>query len=90
MLMKTVFLLLAQYDATAVVPIDLVCRDFFPHLSTDKLIRKINIGEVKLPMIRMERSAKSAKGVHIQDLADYIDARRAEATKELEQMGVRI
>lgn len=90
MLMKTVFLLLAQYDATAVVPIDLVCRDFFPHLSTDKLIRKINIGEVKLPMIRMERSAKSAKGVHIQDLADYIDARRAEAIKELDQMGVRI
>ncbi|WNC88812.1 pyocin activator PrtN family protein [Paraburkholderia sp. FT54] len=88
--MKTVFLLLAQYDATAVVPIDLVCRDYFPHLSTDKLIRKINIGEVKLPMIRMERSAKSAKGVHIQDLADYIDARRAEAIKELEQMGVRI
>jgi hypothetical protein len=88
--MKTVFLLLAQYDATAVVPIDLVCRDFFPHLSTDKLIRKINIGEVKLPMIRMERSAKSAKGVHIQDLADYIDARRAEAIKELDQMGVRI
>jgi hypothetical protein len=88
--MKTVFLLLAQYDATAVVPIDLVCRDFFPHLSTDKLIRKISIGEVKLPMIRMERSAKSAKGVHIQDLADYIDARRAEAIKELDQMGVRI
>jgi hypothetical protein len=36
--------------------------------------------------VRIEKSQKSAKGVHIQDLADYIDARRAEAGKELEQM----
>jgi hypothetical protein len=84
--MKTVFLLLAQYDATAIVPIDSVCRDYFPHLEVDKLVRKIALGEIALPLVRIEKSQKSAKGVHIQDLADYIDARRAEAGKELEQM----
>jgi hypothetical protein len=84
--LKTVFLLLAQYDATAVVPIDAVCRDYFPHLEVDKLVRKIALGEIALPLVRIEKSQKSAKGVHIQDLADYIDARRAEAQKECDQL----
>jgi hypothetical protein len=84
--MKTVFLLLAQYDATAVVPIDAVCRDYFPHLEVDKLVRKIALGEIALPLVRIEKSQKSARGVHIQDLADYIDARRADAQKELDQL----
>ncbi|HEV3425193.1 MAG TPA: pyocin activator PrtN family protein [Paraburkholderia sp.] len=84
--MKTVFLLLAQYDATAVVPIDAVCRDYFPHLEVDKLVRKIALGEIALPLVRIEKSQKSASGVHIQDLADYIDARRADAQKELDQL----
>ncbi|MFM0732359.1 pyocin activator PrtN family protein [Paraburkholderia sediminicola] len=84
--MKTVFLLLAQYDATAVIPIDVVCRDYFAPMTLPVLMRKISTGDVPPPLIRMERSQKSAKGVHVQDLADYIDARRAEAKKELEQM----
>lgn len=84
--MRTVLLLLVQYDATAVVPIDVVCRDYFPHLEVDKLVRKIALGEIALPLVRIEKSQKSARGVHIQDLADYIDARRAEAHKELEQL----
>jgi hypothetical protein len=84
--LKTVFLLLAQYDATAVVPIDAVCRDYFPHLEVDKLVRKIALGEIALPLVRIEKSQKSAKGVHIQDLADYIDERRAEARKECDQL----
>ncbi|NML99658.1 Pyocin activator protein PrtN [Paraburkholderia sp. RP-4-7] len=84
--MKTVFLLLAQYDARAIIPIDTVCRDYFPHLEVDKLVRKIALGEIALPLVRIEKSQKSAKGVHIQDLADYIDARRAEAQKECDQL----
>jgi hypothetical protein len=84
--LKTVFLLLAQYDATAVVPIDAVCRDYVPHLEVDKLVRKIALGEIALPLVRIEKSQKSAKGVHIQDLADYIDERRAEARKECDQL----
>lgn len=84
--MKTAMLLMARYDALAVIPAELVCRDYFPHLSLDKFIRKVSSGEIPLPLIRMESSQKAAKGVHLQDLADYLDARRAEAKKEALQL----
>lgn len=84
--MKTVFLLMAQYDAKAVIPVDVVVRDYFPHLSSDKFIRKVSAGNINIPLIRMEGSQKCAKGVHLQDLADYLDARRAAAKKEADQL----
>jgi hypothetical protein len=84
--MKTAFLLMAQYDAKAVIPVEVVCRDYFPHLSADKFVRKVALGEIKIPLIRMEGSQKAAKGVHLQDLADYLDARRAAAKKEADQL----
>ena len=36
--------------------------------------------------MRMEQSQKCAKGIHLQDLADYLDTRRQAAKKELSQM----
>jgi len=84
--MKTIFLLMAQYDARAVVPIDDVCRDYFAPLTVATLLRKISVGEIPLPLVRMERSQKGAKGVHLQDLAAYIDEMRAAAVKECEQL----
>ncbi len=84
--MKTLFLLMAQYDGRAVLPIHLVCRDFFCHLTPAKLARKISAGEIILPLIRIEESQKSAKGVHLSDLASYIDNRRAVAEKEMLQL----
>lgn len=84
--MKTVFLLMAQYDAKAVISIDAVCRDYFAPLTVATLVRKISSGEIRLPLVRMESSQKGAKGVHLEDLAAYIDARRAEAVKEMEHL----
>ncbi|WP_213768979.1 pyocin activator PrtN family protein [Caballeronia sp. dw_19] len=83
--MKTVFLLMAQYDARAVIPIDIVCHDYFAPLTTAVLLRKISAREIALPLIRMEKSQKGAKGVHLADLAQYIDDRRAAAVKECAQ-----
>lgn len=77
---------MAQYNARAVIPVNEVCRDYFPYLSTDKLIRKVSLGEIRLPLIRIEPSQKCAKGVHLQDLADYLDERRSSAQKECEQL----
>jgi hypothetical protein len=74
--MNTLFLLMAQYDGKAVVPVDIVCRDYFSHLTIQKFLRKVSAGEIDLPLVRAERSQKSAKGVHLQDLALYIDKRR--------------
>ncbi|VVD84939.1 pyocin activator PrtN family protein [Pandoraea fibrosis] len=84
--MNTTFLLMAQYGAVAVVPIEAVCRDYFSHLSAEKLTRKIGAGDIALPLVRMEGSQKSAKGVHVEDLAKYIDERRAAAVKECKQL----
>jgi hypothetical protein len=84
--MNTRFLLMAQYNGAAVIPLDAVCRDYFSHLSPEKLARKISLGEVKLPLVRMEASQKAAKGVHLDDLAQWLDERRAAAKKELAQM----
>ena len=84
--MKTVFLLMAQYDAKAVIPVDDVVRDYFSHLTADKFIRKVSAGEINIPLIRMEGSQKCAKGVHLQDLAEYLDLRRAAARKEAAQL----
>lgn len=84
--MRTVFLLIAQYGMTAVVPIDVVCRDFFAPMTVPALLRKISAGQIRLPLIRMERSQKCAKGVHIQDLANYIDEQMHAAREEVERM----
>lgn len=77
--MNTAFLLMAQYQ-TAVIPAEKVARDYF-HLSTEKFIRKTLAGEIPLPLVRMEGSQKSARGVHLTDLAKYLDRQRAAALK---------
>ncbi|MGZ5829371.1 MAG: pyocin activator PrtN family protein [Xanthobacteraceae bacterium] len=41
---------------------------------------------IALPVVRMETSQKSARGVHLCDLADYLDKRRAAALKECQQL----
>jgi len=80
--MDTSFLLLARYNGQPVLPLDVVCRDFFSHLSPQKLLVKVDRGDIALPIVRMESSQKSAKGVHISDLAAWIDQRRAVAQHE--------
>lgn len=84
--MNTVYLLMAQYDARAVIPVDIVCRDYFAPLTLPILLRKISVGDIPLPLIRMEKSQKGARGVHLADLAAYIDQCRAAALKERNQV----
>ncbi len=84
--MNTAFLLMAQYGGKPVIPVEDVCRDFFTHLTAEKLVRKISAGEIAIPLVRMEASQKCAKGVHLTDLAAYLDARREAALKECRQL----
>ncbi len=81
--MKTAFLLMAQYNGKAIIPINDVCRDYFPHLTPSKLLQKISAGQIAMPLVRIESSQKSAKGVHLADLAEYLDARAEAARKEM-------
>ena len=82
MSLNTAFLLMAQYHGKAVIPLEDVRRDFLSHLTLQKLLRKLGAGDIALPVVRIENSQKCAKGIHLQDLADYLDRRRAEAIKE--------
>lgn len=84
--MNTAFLLMAQYNGAAVIPLDAVCRDYFSHLTPTQFARKATEGEIALPVVRIEHSQKAARGVHLKDLADWIDARREAARKERDQL----
>ena len=84
--MSTMLFLMAQYNGQAVVSVDKVCKDYFGHLSLDKFLRKTASGEIPLPVTRIEASQKSARGVHLSDLAQYIETRREAAIKEQRQM----
>jgi hypothetical protein len=84
--MKTMFLLMAQYDGLAVIPVEWVCRDYFRHLTVEKFLRKVLMGEISIPVVRMEGSQKCAKGIHVHDLAAYLDRQTEAARKECEQL----
>jgi hypothetical protein len=83
----TAFMLMAQYGGKAIVPIETVCADYFSPLTLPNLRRKIAAGDIPLPLVRMETgNVKAAQGIHISDLAAYIDERRAAAVKERDQL----
>jgi hypothetical protein len=84
--MKTVFFLMAQYDGLVVIPVEWVVRDYFRHLSEEKFLRKCLACEIDLPVVRIESSQKSAKGIHVNELAAYLDKQAAAARKEFEQL----
>ena len=84
--MNTTFLLMAQYNGQAIIPLEQVCKDYFTHLTSDMFQRKVLAGQIKIPITRLESSQKSAKGIHLQDLANYLDEQRAAAIKECKQL----
>ena len=85
--MNTAFLLMAQYNAQAVIPVASVVKDYFPHLTQENFLRKVAVGDINIPLVRIEPgSQKGARGVHLTDLAQYLDDRRAAAVKEAKQL----
>lgn len=85
--MNTAFLLMAQYNAQAVIPVASVVKDYFPHLTPENFLRKVAVGDINIPLVRIEPgSQKGARGVHLTDLAQYLDDRRAAAVKEARQL----
>lgn len=84
--MNTAFMLMAQYNGLAIIPIDQVCTDYFTHLTPEMFQRKVLAGQIQLPITRLEASQKSAKGIHLADLAMYLDQQRDAARKECTQL----
>jgi hypothetical protein len=63
--MKTLFLLMAQYDGRAAVPVDEIAEDYFDvdlkARGLPRFLKKIETGEIPLHLMRMERSQKGAR-----------------------------
>ena len=47
---------------------------------------KVAAGQIDLTLVPMESSQKSARGVHLSDLADYLDVQRTKAKAEHEKL----
>nr|WP_246739750.1 pyocin activator PrtN family protein [Martelella sp. HB161492] len=79
---KTIFFLMVQYEGRAVIPIEDICEDYFEHLTPVKFLRKVAMGDLEIPVMQMDGSQKSQKGVHINDLAEYLDRQHEQALRE--------
>jgi predicted DNA-binding transcriptional regulator AlpA len=85
-LMNTLLFLMVQYDGQVIVPLDRVCADYFSHLTPEKLKTKVAAGQIDIVVVPIENSPKAALGIHIKDLADYLDAQRRTAKMEHESL----
>jgi len=70
-----------------IVPLADACRDYFSHLSPAQLEKKINAGDIPLPLVVLDpKSQKSAKGFLADDLEKYVRARHADAVKDMKRL----
>lgn len=58
-----------------------MCADYFAPLTVEKFVKKATSGEIDLPMVRMYGSQKAAKGIAVEDLAEFLDRRITAARK---------
>lgn len=84
--MNTVFLLLAQYSGRTIIPLEDVRRDYFAHLTIENFRRKLASGAIQLVVTSLETSQKAERGVHLTDLATYIDSQRQKALTEFNKL----
>lgn len=84
--MNTLFFLMAQYGGQVIIPLEAVRQDYLSHLSVDNIKRKVALGEIDLPIVRLEKSQMSARGVHIKDLAQYLDKQHQDAKSDHEKL----
>lgn len=83
--MKTSLILMAQCDGCAVIPLWQVCSDYFANLTPDEFVAKTKAGEIQIPIVYMDDTKRTPRGIHLADLATYIDrcakAARAECRR---------
>lgn len=84
--MNTLFLLMAQYSGQAVIPLSQVCSDYMG-LTVEKFKSKCLQGEIDIPIVRLgAESQKAALGIHLSDLANYIDRQWTKAKSDHEKL----
>lgn len=83
--MKTAWLLMAEHESPT-IPAEEVCKKYFAPLTYPVFLKKLGLGEIDLVVARMGDTQKSARIVHINDLANYIDRQREVAARELKAL----
>jgi len=81
----TLWMLQGRYEFKPIIPAETVAQDFFD-LQERAFLRKIDSGDIALPIVKLESSQKAAKGVHVKDLAEYIDQCAATARRERDRI----
>ncbi|AUQ93826.1 hypothetical protein MACH17_11360 [Phaeobacter inhibens] len=81
--MNTLWLLTAKYEGNPLVTVDALRTDYFSGMSREVFLRKVESGEIPLPLTRLGEGQKAPRCVHVKDLAAYIDDCAEQARKEL-------
>lgn len=79
---RTAWLLMAQYQ-TPTIPLAQICEEHFG-VSPHEANRLASLNKLPVPTYRIGSGQKSPREVHIDDLAQLIDQRRAAARKSWE------
>ncbi|PPK72639.1 pyocin activator protein PrtN [Methylobacter tundripaludum] len=80
---STFFALMAEYS-TASVELDKVCEKYFG-LKPPEAAKRANLNRLPVPTFRCG-TQKSAFMVHVEDLANLIDAQREKALEQWQKM----
>ncbi|WP_323779077.1 pyocin activator PrtN family protein [Leisingera sp.] len=83
--MNTIWLLAGRYDGLPTVPLDKVREDFFGGMTKPVFTKKVESGEIPLPVTTLGSSQKAPRVIHLTDLAAYLDGCADKARKELER-----
>lgn len=82
--MKTIFLLMSQYNA-AMISIDTIREDYFGGMNARTFAQHIESGAIPLPVSLMGQGRKATKMVALSDFAAYLDAESERARIELKR-----
>lgn len=83
-IMNTMFLLMAEYGS-ATVTLEQVCEKYFG-MKPATAEKRAALGALPIPTFRAAESQKAPRMIHIQDLANHIDAQLKKGRDLLEQM----
>ncbi len=78
--MKTAFALFARFESPT-VKLEDICEEFFG-MGREKAYQYANVNALPVPTFRAAESQKAPRLVHIDDLAQFLDAQREAARKE--------
>lgn len=76
--MSTPDCLFWKFQSTA-PSLEIVAKEYFPHLSRAKVLEKARTQSFPFPCFRLDKSQKAPYFVHIKDLAEVLDRQHLDA-----------